>query len=471
MFCGPENRTTLTLLHSKAKIKRILKYKTLYIVLTLTLICYAIRYSLSSAVMNLENREQESADSSFSLFCDVWNRRFHEQPLSEALRGRVVFEPLVAAGFANQLRGIISAFFYAVLTYREFFIHWSEGNQKFRLEEYLAPNCLDWRLDRHVTYDPRFMVEEDLRYLKISGSKKGRGHPEIAYTFQSQNLREVHPERTIVISSNDLFYDNFYHNPHYCKRIRDMGFMHPDDIFHVIFEYLLKPTSVLQLKVNDTMKNFSTSLGIQMRLGGSQSETNFHDLAAKKMSVPSSSRYRFESCALQVVSQLQKKLERHSIFVTSDSTDFHKSFHSSKFVLTSNTGPIEHTGMGRLTHDGLLRVFADFIVLSRCDFIISSPGTFGSSAALAGGKKSFFRVSNYADSYNCSKVYCGLQSSYCSFSWTGFGVIRRNEKDRSYYDSSQPWDPYVVVDMGRGSKTQVSNKRKYLIPKVGRCAA
>ena len=141
-------------------------------------------------------------------------------------------------------------------------------------------------------------------------------------------------------------------------------------------------------------------------------------------------------------------MKKARVFVTSDSSKLDNYFQSRNLEIFTNDGPVEHTALSNTTHNGMLKVFADFIILSGCEYIITSPGTFGVSAALAGGAKRFYRVSN--DASTCSRVQCGMKSMYCSFSWSGIGITWENDV-RSHLSPSQLWEPYIAASQS-GSK-------------------
>ena len=373
-------------------------------------------------------------------FCTTWNQRLISSGRHAKTTRVVVFEPVPNAGFANQLRGIVSSLFVAALTERAFFINWN--TDKFALEKFLLPNCLDWR----ITENSILKRSTEIDHLVISGSRKGKGHPRVSHLLQTRDMNKLYAKKILTISSNDLFFDNFFHSAHYCRKIRGkMHFEHPDAVFPVIFNFLFTPTAELQAVISKTMYEIDEpKIGIQMRLGGSESDKNFHDPASKKMAIRESNRRSFQKCVEHILgSNRFGILAQPSLFVTSDSSDFRNYFSNNRFKLVSNEGPVEHTSSSKVTHNGLMKVFADFIVLSKCEFVILSPGTFGWSAALAGRSK-IYHVSDNNDGIPCKKVVCGHNSRYCSFSWSGLGVISSRNELRTHLEISQTWDPYLA---------------------------
>ena len=400
-------------------------------------------------------------------FCITWGKRFGRTEYAEYVRQVVVFEPVSNTGFVNQLRGIVSSLFYAVLTERDFFINWSEHNSKFNLESYLEPSCLDWRLTNSSIFNEG-METDQLDRLTISGSRRGMGHPKVSLLLQTKDMNEVYSRDVVVISSNDLFFDNFFHNKQYCQKIKtNMHFNHPDEVFKVVFNYLFRPSEELQAIVDNTLYKLEPKIGIQMRLGGSINDRNFKDPASKKMAIPNSNRGMFQGCLEHILGIDRYRHRTPSrIFVTSDSSDFRKYFSRTRYKLISIEGPVEHTGTSRVTHKGLLKVFADFIVLSRCEVIVVSPGTFGSGAALAGGSSVFYHVNNSEDATHCTEVVCHQDSRYCAFGWSGMGVVTSKKEFRTHLQSSQIWEPYIAMANSEG---KTLGNSKILLKKLDKC--
>jgi len=396
-------------------------------------------------------------------FCVTWGKRLRRSENFGKER-IVVFEPLPNTGFVNQLRGIVSSLFYAALTERDFFINWNERSNKFNLDNYLVPNCLDWRL----TDSSIFTEGMETDRLTISGSKRGIGHPKLSLLLQTKDMNKVHSKDVVIISSNDLFFDNFFHNVHYCQKIKThMHFNHPDEVFRVVFNYLFRPSEELQTIIDNTLDRLEPKIGIQMRLGGSINDKNFNDPSSKKMAIPNSSRGKFQECLEHILRSARYRLQTPSrIFVTSDSSDFRKYFSHTRFKLISIEGPVEHTGTSRVTHRGMLKVFADFIVLSRCEVVVVSPGTFGSGAALAGGSSVYYYVNNSEDTTFCTEVVCHQDSRYCAFGWSGMGVVTSKKGFRTHLESSQIWEPYFAM---ADSKGETLSNSKILLKKVAKC--
>ena len=154
-------------------------------------------------------------------------------------------------------------------------------------------------------------------------------------------------------------------------------------------------------------------------------------------------------CVFSTIRIFSRIRAKPSLFVTSDSSNFRDYFSYNRFELISNEGPVEHTSSSIVSHSGLLKVFADFIVLSKCEFVILSPETFGLSAALA-GRSEIYHVSDNNDGNACKKVVCSHNSRYCSFSWSGTGVVTSRNEHRTHLEISQSWDPYLAEANSKG---------------------
>ena len=245
-------------------------------------------------------------------------------------------EPMVIScfegrnGFADRLRGIISAYAYAKcigVPYR------LEHLQPYLWEDYFVPNCYDWRLQEgEKSYNLRFA-----RPVFFMDDSRGN------HILKLKRSLQCH------IYSNQPFLDLLN---------RTFG---TDFRYHTLYNELFRPSDKLQKEI-DRVKFQLGEMYVSVSFRFQRLMGDFEDVIGRVLTEPEQN--TLIERARKFLCELKKRHpEAPRILVTSDSTKFVKSISDLNFcyVIPGNIG---HLGTAR-SETVLMKTFLDFYMISK----------------------------------------------------------------------------------------------------------
>ena len=276
-----------------------------------------------------------------------------------------IFDGSVSSGgWVDRLRGIVSTFLSCESTGRDYRLYFVSP---FRLEDYLVPNEVDWRIHKHDLTFSSSETENVIVDTLIGDRREKREQREQLM----QGLEKSRDKQTHV-----------YTNAAFCY----------DDDFAAVFRRLFKPSGRLQMAINErrvyTTKKYVTVSARFLNLMGDFNEENYSEpLGVDEREV------LLEACKRQVVA-LRERYPKHKIVVCSDSTTFLKSIRSLKYtyVIPGQVSHIDNDGVH--DYEYYEKTFTDFFIISQADkvFLLTGGGLMKSGypyAAARIGEKPF----------------------------------------------------------------------------------
>ncbi len=219
-----------------------------------------------------------------SLTCGDWQSeysRLHASIVSGQAPARYVVSVAVEAGFADNVVGIITEFFYALLTNRAFQITSHHPLPDFSAA-FDSPN-INWT--RHVI-DPESVVmpvrhthKGERKHGPEVDPKKYAGvymvnNNDINEVFSTHNLRswpEGGDAENVFLCSNRGRVVKLFENPHHSQELYSMG-LRPDTIFACGYKYLFEPNETVKKLFRPYMADIQSStsalkIGVNIRAG------------------------------------------------------------------------------------------------------------------------------------------------------------------------------------------------------------
>lgn len=261
-------------------------------------------------------------------------------------------------GLADRMSGMISTFFYALLTDRAYFSYWDDENP-FSLDILFEKPFIDWHYDKPAM-DQLFIGEVDDAYLSTQQvDTLNAKWPTMENTLfpdgASQNFSDLWTASLVQVRSNRGYIVHTFESSNvYPDILHKMG-LNVHNTFGCLTDYLFKPT-IGSRRFIDAYKNLLDlesifSVGIQIRTGDNQIVNPKED----ELTVASYS--YFLTCANQLTKAYRQPHHKKVVyFLITDSaklrdemmdlntnTATHQYYLSSKDTVVLTTGlPIEH---------------------------------------------------------------------------------------------------------------------------------
>ena len=285
-------------------------------------------------------------------------------------------------GWGDQLKGIISAYAWSLLTNRYFEIPMAAPCS---LGEFFEPNLVDWPLKiprkNKTRFQPRQISHRGVGYEK-SDYLKMENEDIIAY---SKNASEL-----IEIFSGAMFMNSFAVNPHLASRIRELGY-EPSKFklqyrLHEWYSSLLKLTPEAQLMYDAFMSKTKKSEGYklvcaQIRIGG-RIRLNVTDLDFVENATATRNDF-WKFIKEKFLANITDS--KYMIYLTTDNEVARKEavdvFDKGK-VITHEESNYHFGNIGdffprNITCDKVKRTWFDFHALKECDKAVVSHSGFG----------------------------------------------------------------------------------------------
>ncbi|ORZ15368.1 hypothetical protein BCR42DRAFT_416951 [Absidia repens] len=171
-------------------------------------------------------------------------------------------------GLADRMSGMISTFFYALMTNRGFFMNWQEGDPT-SLESVFEKPTINW------SFDP-----EDMKQLYKSDSLGFQSVNTLNFNWEKiraamfpdgpiQDFNELWTSKYVEVKSNrGYIIRTFEHSTRYTDTLNEMGLTKTNS-FRCILDYLLRPKTGARRFINAYKQLFQMdsvlSIGLQIR--------------------------------------------------------------------------------------------------------------------------------------------------------------------------------------------------------------
>ena len=271
--------------------------------------------------------------TSFLTEWSMMKKYFHFSMKTKRIKNIVVYEMDgrdFSNGFADRLRGIVSAYAYSKASGREYQINHSVP---FKLEDYLVPNKYNWLPD-HSSYSFNLLQSRPIAIIDYSVPKR---------LNRLKNRFQYH------------FYTNVdfigWVNKKYSK----------DYSYHDLYNELFQPGKVLLDSINN-YQHYIDKGYISVSFRFMQLMGDFKDVRGKTLTDKEQ-----KELALRCVKQVESLHQRHPdipyVLVTSDSSKFISYIKDLDYVFTVD-GPIGHVG-----HNGndetVKKTLLDYYMISK----------------------------------------------------------------------------------------------------------
>lgn len=294
----------------------------------------------------------------YAIICVKLYVREETKLKEDAYKARILryeCEKPLCGGWADRLKGIMSAYYWALFTGRKF-----ELNMKHpcNLENILLPNKIDWKMTKKSPYHRIYELSkiDDFNFREIS--------------MKELNIIDYKSKYQVIVIKNNLdWLLSMSKNPYLQKKFSEFGFradeFNAPYLFYQFYNNLFKLNPYLHLKHN----NFKSSIG-NRTLICAQFRVYY---ALRENSL------RF----WQFINTTLIPLTRdYRIFLTTDDDSVYdeafKYFDQSKFV--SNPGITYHMDTGKITPNDCSRIektILDFHSLQLCDMAVISDSGYG----------------------------------------------------------------------------------------------
>lgn len=294
-------------------------------------------------------------------------------------------------GWADRLKGIITAYIIAMLTNRTFGIQIVDN--MCNLTDHLQPNEVNWDIPQDVDLASGSKV-----YYKIDSA---RFYERLAST----NFDELFPSRVVFFKANLDRYDKIKPNKLYQKQLEWMQPLSRAEIFARIYRKLFKFSPPVQTILNRTLKRARPTEDGRLICGHvrfASNAGNFPDTQRRHTTThgktllkflqtfdPASPRYN-ASRARDILGTSATNASKLRFFVTSDSTQFidkAEQLFGDRFIRTE--GEVVHmdhpTQIRKAGCDSFTKVLVDQHLLSTCDLLVVSKSSLSGQAAYLRG--------------------------------------------------------------------------------------
>ena len=295
-------------------------------------------------------------------------------------------------GLGNQIRGLLSVFWLALLTNRTFVINWHRPG---KLKDYVEPNLINWNVPPfrfgkfHKTY---------WGHYRKKGAYDGSWAPKQNWTSKDDVENLLHPLQSI--GTNKFIHGFIRSNPLMKKLTKELDIPRTKrEMFGCAFHFLFKKTNFMEKALDEARRSISRKsplLGIHVRTNdqpfgyGARKPTRTHNV--RKVFI----------CAMLLNSLIRKingTTRNLTWFLAADDKAV-KEMAKTSFpfqIVTLNLEP-KHSGHAATSGTIMRDVFLDIFLLSESDYLLLSPrSSFSNFAASIGN----FSAENTAYGEKC----------------------------------------------------------------------
>jgi len=278
-------------------------------------------------------------------------------------------------GLGDRIKGIVSAYLWAIITNRTFLIR---IDRPCEFDQLYEPNMIDWNGRRNETFDSYDTIE-----IEADSAFKNRfSRLNFTLLYQKKKLIILNSNRNLAQSISKTVHSNIR------EKVKKLGF-NPDKLdmpytFKYIYNYLFKLTPHLNSKYKSFLarakpNNDTKLICAQIRIGKHQHfyKANYIDVYAQ--SEENAKRY-WKIIRENFIANISN--QNYKIFITTDSEFVHteaiREFGMDKIVF--NEGPFNHVDFLENTQDNCFSVeksILDFHSLQNCDMAVISRSQFG----------------------------------------------------------------------------------------------
>lgn len=233
-------------------------------------------------------------------------------------------------GFADRLRGVISAFANAQclgVPYR------LEHNEPYRWEDYFVPNGYDWRLRAGEK-------SMNLRFARPDFFMDDR---------RGDRILTLSPRLQHHLYSNSDFLELL--NARFGHRFR----------YHELYQTLFRPSPALQASIDEARTALGTEDYISVSFRFQRLMGDFEDIVGRVLPEPERVRL-LKKCRQFLIDLKAQHSEVEKILITSDSATFVRAIEDLGFVYVI-PGSIGHIGTAQ-NQEVILKTFQDFCMIS-----------------------------------------------------------------------------------------------------------
>ena len=285
----------------------------------------------------------------------------------------LIFECLkpICGGWADRLKGIMSAYMWSLFTKRKFLI---DIQHPCDLTNMLEVNELDWNSSI------RCLDELEIVYLnKVSNSQ-------FHQLLQYNDIKTYKPHADVIVIRNNLdWIKSFSYNKNLYNDIMQLGYT-PERfklayLFRELYSKLFKLTPRLMKKYNEFQQrakpnNQTKLICAQVRIGGKRPNVEFD----KQFTDRNNSNLYWEFIKNNFLKNLSSD---YRIFVTTDTESVEKEavIEFGNYTIVGNSGPFTHMDREQIISksncERVERAILDFHSLQLCDMAVISKSGFG----------------------------------------------------------------------------------------------
>lgn len=290
-------------------------------------------------------------------------------------------------GFADRLKGMLSAFLLAIVTNRKFFADWKTPTV---LSEHLAPSAFDWRLVENINNNDKPLIIDAI-------DSKNYHTFVLEYLKGAHNAEILDGYTDVVVHSNMInFYDVLANRDLLSQSLFGRALMLRESnigmertvaeltvlLFGSLFRYMPLPEFERRWADFEVKRRLGPPvIGVHFRTGG---DNRWWDPQMDKLEniplVSAAVRRTSEDCFGG----------KAQVLITSDSENARKLLLetiSKTSPCYSYDGNIAHyERSSSIAQDEFQFLLFEFLCLSRCDFVIHGAGEYALTAAKVGGK-------------------------------------------------------------------------------------
>ena len=267
----------------------------------------------------------------------------------------------LCGGWADRLKGIMSAYAWALLTNRKLIL---DVTKPCSLTNFYIPNKIQWNQDIKKIFELNNIKNKSSQFKiwQWGGMK---------YEMSDWKLEQFNPNSTIVYIRNNIdWLDPFAKNKHIKNRLVELGFdidkFQMQFLFKKWFDNLFKLNKTLEIKYSNYLKRMKPNNNV--KLVCAQIRTEFLKEETVKL-FWDYIRYNFTH-----------NISDFNIFLTTDSPKVElaaiKEFGRKVFIINGTISNIDHTEQ-KIDPIKIEKAFLDFHMLQNCDMAIISESGFG----------------------------------------------------------------------------------------------
>lgn len=309
--------------------------------------------------------------------CGNWQakyRKLHTKIVTGILPPRYVIFSM-SSGLADCLSGVVTAFYFSLLTDRAFKI----ADKRWPLVYNRV--SVDWFEERSFEY---FANESNFNESKTAIIKENyvqKGKKILFAAFASKSLKSVHSDfTTILIRTHFGLTHKLFDNPHHYRELYAMG-LRPETAYGCALSFLFEPWPSVMAPIASIISKLDQTdpgfIGIQIRVG----DQAFRN---KTLHVNLSSYLPFIQCAEKIEQIAYSNNSRVKWYLISDSLHVRRQAQQlyPHKIVTSITDALSNMRFDQKDAGMSLAVAENWLFSSAQYFVISPRSGFGRSAAV-----------------------------------------------------------------------------------------